>query len=117
MPNWLGFIRGKLRPFIWTLLRQKFSPSDLGITIYGNDGFSRLARRHNCFKEALNKDLFFHWTGNETNRLFQKANFKYLINNPKHLGIHIHRKHWEHLPTNSDSFWEWALSKYGNEIN
>ena len=117
MPNWLGFIRGKLRPFIWTLLRQKFSPSDLGITIYGNDGFSRLARRHNCFKEALNKDLFFHWTGNETNRLFQKVKFKDLINNPKHLGIHIHRKHWEHLPTNSGSFWEWALSKYGNEIN
>ena len=117
MPNWLGFIRGKLRPFIWKLLRQKFSPSDLGITIYGNDGFSRLARRHNCFKEALNKDLFFYWTGNETNRLFQKVNFENLINNPNHLGIHIHRKQWEHLPINSGSFWEWALSKYGNEIN
>ena len=117
MPNWLGFIRGKLRPFIWTLLRQKFSPSDLGITIYGNDGFSRLTKRHNCFKEALNKDLFFHWTGNETDRLFQKVNFEDLINNSKHLGIHIHRKQWENLPINSGSFWEWALSKYGNEIN
>ncbi len=117
MPNWLGFIRGKLRPFIWTLLGQKFSPSDLGITIYGNDGFSRLTKRHNCFKEALNKDLFFYWTGNETNRLFQKVNFENLINNPNHLGIHIHRKQWENLTINSGSFWEWALSKYGNEIN
>ena len=117
MPNWLGFIRGKLRPFIWTLLRQKFSPSDLGITIYGNDGFSRLTKRHNCFKEALNKELFFHWTGKETERLFQKVDFENLINNPKHLGIHIHRKQWENLPINSGSFWEWALSKYGKEIN
>ena len=27
------------------------------------------------------------------------------------------RKQWENLPINSGSFWEWALSKYGNEIN
>ena len=43
--------------------------------------------------------------------------FENLINNPKHLGIHIHRKQWENLPINPGSFWEWALSKYGNEIN
>ena len=51
------------------------------------------------------------------NAIFQKVNFENLINNPKHLGIHIHRKQWENLPINSGSFWEWALSKYGNEIN
>ena len=116
MPNWLGFIRGKLRPFVWNLLRQKFSPSDLGITIYGNDGFSRLAKRHNCYKEALDKDKFFRWTGKETDKLFQNVNYQDFLHNPKYLGIHIHRKHWENHPVISDSFWQWALNEYGKNI-
>ena len=117
MPNWLGFKRGKLRPVIWNLLSLDYSPSDLGITIYGNDGFSRLTKRHNCFHEAKSKDLFFHWTGKETDKLFKKENFNFFLNDSKYLGIHIHRKHWEKYPIVPDSFWDWALSKYGDEID
>ena len=117
MPNWLGFIRGNLRPFVWKLLGQEFSPSDLGITIYGNDGFSRLAKRHNCFNDALNKDMFFRWTGKETDKLFQENSFKDFLEDKKYLGIHIHRKHWENHPVTPKSFWEWALREYGQNIN
>ena len=40
-----------------------------------------------------------------------------LLNDSKYLGIHIHRKHWEKYPIVPDSFWDWALSKYGDEID
>ena len=116
MPNWLGLIRGNLRPFVWKLLGQEFSPSDLGITIYGNDGFTRLAKRHSCFKEAQKKECFYAWIGDETNKLFTKNDFSHFLENSNCLGIHIHRKHWENLPVNKDSFWEWALQKYGEKI-
>ena len=117
MPNWLGFIRGNLRPFVWKLLGQEFSPSDLGITIYGNDGFSRLAKRHGCFHDALIKDMFFKWTGKETDKLFQEYDFNNFLVDKKYLGIHIHRKHWEKYPVTPKSFWEWALKKYGQNID
>ncbi len=116
LPNWLGFVRGKVRPFWWNLIGQEFSPPDLGITIYGNDGFTRLAKRHNCFKEAQKKESFYTWIGDETNKLFTKNDFSHFLENSNCLGIHIHRKHWENLPVNKDSFWEWALQKHGEKI-
>ena len=108
LPNWLGFVRGKVRPFWWNLIGQEFSPPDLGITIYGNDGFTRLAKRHNCFKEAQKKESFYAWIGDETNKLFTKNDFSHLLKNSNCLGIHIHRKHWAvsythlTLPTNRE---------------
>ena len=116
MPNWLGFLRGKLKPFIWDLTNQKYSPSDLGITIYGNDGFSRLAKRHNYFNLAGPKNKFFYWTGKSNWKLFKKEDFSFFIENPEILGIHIHKKHWQVPPANIDSFWKWAYQKYGGEI-
>lgn len=114
MPNWLGIRRGIIKPLWWRMTGQKFSPPDLGITIYGNDAFTRLAKRHNCYKEALPKHVFYHWTGKKTDQLFKNVPFDFLLNDPKHVGIHIHRKHWEHEPVQEGSFWEWALKKYSN---
>ena len=116
MPNWLGFKRGVIKPFWWKITGQDFSPPDLGITIYGNDGFTRLTKRYSCFNKALDKERFYALTGNETNKLFIEHDFNYFFENPNHLGIHIHRKHWERLPVNKNSFWEWALNKYGKKI-
>jgi len=116
MPNWLGFRRGVLRPLIWKLTGQQFSPPDLGITIYGNDAFTRLAKRHNCYELAKPKESFYYWTGKKTDQLFQPVDFQFLLNDPKHIGIHIHRKHWAHEPVQKGSFWEWALEQYGQGI-
>ncbi len=116
MPNWLGFLRGKLKPFIWNLTNQEYSSSDLGITIYGNDGFSRLAKRHNYFNLAGPKNKFFYWTGKKNWKLFEEEDFSFFIENPEILGIHIHKKHWQVPPKNIDSFWKWAYQKYGGEI-
>ena len=49
--------------------------------------------------------------------LFQENNFKDFLEDKKYLGIHIHRKHWESHPVTPKSFWEWALRKYGQNIN
>lgn len=113
MPNWLGLRRGILKPMWWKLTNQPFSPPDLGITIYGNDAFTRLAKRHGFYDLALPKHTFYHWTGKETDKLFKPVNYQFLIDEAKHIGIHIHRKHWEHEPVQKNSFWEWALEKYG----
>jgi hypothetical protein len=112
MPNWLGFRRGTLRPFLWNLRGIKYSPPDLGITIYGNDAFTRLAKRHGDYKKAMPKDTFYHWTGKKTDQLFHDVDFQFLLNDPKYRGIHIHRKHWEHEPTVKGSWWEWAQERY-----
>lgn len=112
MPNWLGLRRGVLKPFWWNLTGQKFTPPDLGITIYGNDAFTRLAKRHHCYHKALPKHSFYYWTGKKTDKLFMPVDFQFLLDDPKHIGIHIHRKHWEHEPVQANSFWAWALKKY-----
>lgn len=112
MPNWLGFKRGFLRPLVWKLRGIAYSPPDLGITIYGNDAFTRLAKRHGDYKKALPKHTFYHWTGKKTDQLFHDVDFSFLQNDPKHLGIHIHRKHWEHELTVKGSWWDWAQNKY-----
>lgn len=113
LPNWLGFRRGTLRPLWWRLTRQPFSPPDLGITIYGNDAFTRLAKRHGDYHKALPKASFYHWTGSENDKLFQPVDFSALIDNPQHLGIHVHRKHWGEKPTQKGSWWDWAQELYG----
>ncbi len=114
MPNWLGFRRGWLRPTLWRLTGQKFSPPDLGITMYGNDAFTRLAKRHTCYHLAGPKHQFYHWTGKETDKLFERSeDYKKLLNNPRYIGLHIHRKHMDKEPIAPGSFWEWAVDKYG----
>jgi hypothetical protein len=112
MPNWLDFNRGVLRPFIWRLKGIEFTPPDLGITIYGNQAFTRLARRHGDYRNAMPKHTFYHWTGKKTDQLFQGPGWEFLRDDPKHIGIHIHRKHWAKEPTQKGSWWDWAQATY-----
>lgn len=113
IPNWLGFRRGTLRPFWWKLRGVRFSPPDLGITIYGNDAFTRLAQRYGDYDKALPKPSFYHWTGSQNDKLFQPEPFQFLLDDPQHLGIHVHRKHWGEKPTQAGSWWAWAQERYG----
>lgn len=108
MPNWLGPWRGIVRPTWWKLTGQAFSPPDLGITIYGNDAFTRLAQRHGCYDQAGPKETFYYWGASENEKLFDQQDFSFFLDDREFLGIHIHRKHRALEPVVSGSFWEWA---------
>jgi hypothetical protein len=111
-PNWLSFRRGVLRPLFWRLTGQKFSTADLGITIYGNDAFNRLAKKYDCYHERRDKNTFYHWIARDTNKIFnieKPADFEM---DQRFTGIHVHRKHWENEVIKSGSLWEWAVLKY-----
>jgi hypothetical protein len=112
MPNWLGIRRGVLRPMWWRVTGQKYSAPDLGITIYGNDAFTRLAKRHKCYNKAELKESFYHWTGRDTDKIFTCKKFHFLLQHPEHLGIHVHRKDWEYKPILRDTIWGWAVKHY-----
>ena len=112
-PDWLGFRRGKLKPFLYDLFGIEYSAPDLGVTIYGNDAFTRLAKRHDCYRLARPKSSFYYWNGKRTEYLFQDREFAFLLDDPKHIGIHIHRKGRTTSPAVRNSFWEYALNLYG----
>ncbi len=52
LPRWLGLRRGKLRPLYYRLIGKEVTPASIGITVFGNDGISRLARKYGIFKNA-----------------------------------------------------------------
>ena len=113
MPDWLGFRRGKLKPFLYNLRGIKYSAADLGLTVYGNDAFTRLAKRHGCYRLAQPKPSFYYWNGKKTEYLFEHRDYQFFLEDPKHIGIHIHRKERTTLPPVRNSFWEYALKLYG----
>jgi len=91
MPHWLGLKRGFLRPTIWRLQGKEFSPPDLGITIYGNDAFSRLARKHRLLRHALPRQAFYCWNADETKRFYMPG-APGIEHDPSIIGLHIHHK-------------------------
>lgn len=112
LPDWLGFRRGTLKPLWWKLRGIAYSPPDLGITLYGNDAFTRLAKRHGDYRKARPKSLFYHWSAAQSDWLFQPRDFRFFLTDPRHLGIHVHHKKWEQQPTQKGSWWEWAQEIY-----
>ncbi len=92
MPHWLGFRRGVLRPTFWRLLGRPFSPADLGITVYGNDAFTRLARKHDLLRHALGVRVFYGWNGKETLRFYDADETERLEDDPAVFGLHLHHK-------------------------
>jgi hypothetical protein len=91
-PHWLGFRRGVLKPAAWRLLGRPFSAPDLGITVYGNDAFSRLARKHGLLHHALGTRAFYAWNGKETLRFYDPEWPERLEDDPAVTGLHIHHK-------------------------
>ena len=113
MPDWLGFRRGKMKPFLYDLFGIEYSAADLGLTIYGNDAFTRLAKRHDCYHLARPRTSFYYWNGRKTEYLFEDREFRFFLDDPRHIGIHIHRKGRTAQPAVRNSFWEYALNLYG----
>ncbi len=112
MPNWLGLRRGVLKPLAYRLRGQAFSPPDLGITLYGNDGFTRLAKRHRCYNQALPKHTYYRWAGAENRKVFEKNDFSLFLKDPRHIGLHIHKKAFATDIPVPGSLWAWMMQHY-----
>ena len=113
IPHWLGFKRRIIKPLIFRLQGRKFSNSDLGITIYGNDGFTRLVNRYNYFKYAKPKKWLYHLSGKNNYKAFMNYNFFEMLEDEECIGLHLHKKDLASSSAVPGSLWEWALNKYG----
>ena len=113
IPHWLGFKRRVIRPLMFRLQGKNYSNSDLGITIYGNDGFTRLVRSYGYLKYAKPKKWVYHWAGKTNYKAFKNYNFFEMLEDEERIGLHIYKKDAASLNAIPGSLWEWALNKYG----
>lgn len=111
-PDWLEFKRRILRPLVYRLTGTAFSPSDLGITMYGNEAFRRLARRHGVFNQAQPQRTFYHWSDARNEDVFKPVPWQFFYDDPSYIGLHIHKKtEAAHTPARG-SLWRDALERY-----
>ena len=111
LPRWLGLRRGKLRPLYYRMTGKEITPAAIGITIFGNDGISRLARKYGIFKNAAPQENFYYWVGKEATRIYDPAYGLEPINHPDFIGFHIHKKHKEVVSLQPGSFYMWAIDR------
>jgi hypothetical protein len=111
LPPWLGFRRGVLRPFLYRLLGRPFTCLEAGITIFGNDGISRLARKHGYFDKAAPKSDFYLWTGSQADRFYEPGSDASLFGHPEVIGFHVHRKERANASPLPQSAFEHALNR------
>lgn len=114
MPHWLGFRRRVLKPLIWRLQGKAFSPADLGLTIYGNDAFTRLARKHRLTGNALEKRSFYAWNAAETMRFYDPAHGEAFWDDPRVLGLHVHHKPAPNKRPEPGSIYARAVAQVGD---
>lgn len=111
IPNWLGFKRAVVRPQLLKLKKQEVLPKNLGATIFGNDGISRLARKYGFFSQAHAKETFYYWTGRKAERIFMPRFGLEPLQHKDFLGFHIHRKQLTEQPAKKGSFYAWAIEQ------
>lgn len=111
LPRWLGLRRGKLRPFYYRMTGKEVTPASIGITIFGNDGISRLARKCGIFKNAAPQENFYYWVGKEATRIYDPGYGLEPIKHPDFIGFHIHKKHKEVVSLQPGSFYMWAIDR------
>ncbi|PRD42211.1 hypothetical protein C5748_17260 [Phyllobacterium phragmitis] len=111
LPSWLGVRRGILRPTWFRMMGQEVTPSKIGITVFGNDGISRLAKKYGFFQNAAPKENFYYWTGKEALRIFDPAYGLEPTHHPNCIGFHIHKKHPSVLVAREGSFYDWAVKR------
>jgi hypothetical protein len=111
LPNWLGFRRRVIKPALRRLMHQEITTTAIGHTVFGNDGISRLARRHGFFKNAAPKENFYYWTGRDALKIFEPQYGLEPTLHPNFIGFHIHKKKPTILPTKPGSFYHWAVDR------
>ncbi len=111
LPSWLGIRRGKLRPLYYRLIGKEVTPASIGITVFGNDGISRLARKYGIFRNAAPRENFYYWVGKDATRIYDPAFGLEPIRHPDFIGFHIHKKHKEVVSLQPGSFYMWAMDR------
>jgi hypothetical protein len=113
LPNWLGFRRRVLRPLYYKAIGKKLVPAKAGITIYGNDGITRLARRHGFINLSAPKETFYYWASADCMKLYDGNAGMELIEHPDFIGIHFSHKSPDvvNAPPSPGSFYHWAQSR------
>jgi len=111
VPPWLGFKKRIWRPFMLRMRRLPMTANRLGITIFGNDGISRLAQKYGFFGEAQSKNHFYYWTGRKAERIFDPAYGLEPLNCPDFIGFHVHKKTRTTAPPQAGSLFEWMVRR------
>lgn len=108
VPDWLGFKRRVWQPAVLRYKGLPVRPNRLGITVFGNDGISRLAKRFGFFDQAKSKETFYYWTGRKSERIFDPAYGLEPLDHPDFIGFHIHKKALTDNPPKAGSFYDLA---------
>ncbi|PSH58575.1 hypothetical protein [Phyllobacterium endophyticum] len=111
LPDWLGFHRRFIKPALARLKGEEVTTGMIGHTVFGNDGISRLARRHGFFRDAAPKESFYYWTGRDALRIFDAKYGLEPIRHKDFIGFHIHKKQPTDLPAEPGSFYHWAIER------
>lgn len=112
VPPWLGFRRRVVRPLLLRLRGKPVKPSVLGITVFGNDGISRLFRQHGLVNQVAPKGTFYYWNGKRAARVYDPAYGTEPMRDPDFIGFHFAKKSPEGLaPPVPGSFFAWAAGR------
>jgi len=111
VPPWLGFKKRCWRPFLLRLRGKEVRPGRLGITIFGNDGISRLAKKHGFFHQARAKNHFYYWAGHKAERIFDPVWGLEPLDDPDFIGFHIHKKALTEQPARAGSLFDWMVKR------
>ncbi|WP_354186892.1 hypothetical protein [Bartonella japonica] len=111
VPYWLGFRRRVWKPFWLKRKKKPILPKNLGVTIFGNDGISRLAKQYGFFHKAKEKETFYYWTGRKAEYIFDPSFGVEPLADPRLIGFHIHRKAKTIQKPQEGSFYHWAVSR------
>jgi len=111
VPSWLGFKKRCWIPFLLRMKGEKVQPNRLGITIFGNDGISRLAKKHGFFHQAQAKNHFYYWTGRKARRIFDPTYGLEPLDCPDLIGFHVHKKAETEQPARKGSLFEWMVRR------
>lgn len=115
LPRWLGIRRGLLRPLYFRMTGRKVTPAAMGITVFGNDGISRLAKKYGIFKTAAPRESFYYWIGKQAVRIFDPAYGLEPLNHKNFIGFHIHAKGADDVVYRPGSFYAWAVDRLVND--
>lgn len=114
LPKWLGVKRRYVKPLLLKIQNKAIIPPYVGITVFGNDGISRLARKYNFFSQAKNKNMFYYWTARKSANIYKTEYGLAPLEDKHFMGFHIHRKKFSCEIPISGSFYHWAVKRVAN---
>lgn len=117
LPSWIGVKRKYIKPILLKLQNKCIITPSVGITIFGNDGISRLAKKYKLFNQAQVKQSFYYWTANKSAYIYNAKFGLEPLENKNFMGFHIHRKNASTILPPQGSFYYWAVKRVADFYN